>query len=81
MNERLMPRQHFRDEPARDRAGALHQPKQDGRIHGDHPGHVMSSSLYTRAVTHPVTVGTTGALLAVAAGAAVALLAGGHDRA
>src|SRR5207248_1713190 len=62
-----------------DRAPALHQPKLGGRIHGDHPGHVMSSSLYTRAVTHPVTVGATGALLAVAAGAAVALLAGGSS--
>ena len=71
MSEKLMPKEHFRDEPARDRAGALHQPKLGGRIHGDHPGYVMKTSLYTPAATHPVTVGTTGALLAVAAGAAV----------
>jgi len=79
MSETIMPKEHFRDEPARDRAGALHQPKLGGRIHGDHPGYVMKTSLYTRAATHPVTVGATGALLAVAAGAAVALLAGGKS--
>jgi short-subunit dehydrogenase len=73
MSEKMMPKEHFRDEPARDHAGALHQPKLGGRIRGDHPGYVTQTSLYTRAATHP---GITGALLAVAAGAAVALLAG-----
>jgi len=73
MNEKLMPKEHFRNEPARDHAGALHQPKLGGRIRGEHPGYVTQTSLYTRAATHP---GITGAILAVAAGAAVALLAG-----
>ena len=51
-----------------------------GRIHGDHPGYVTRTSLYTRAVTNPgITMGSAGALLAVAAGAAVAMLAGGQN--
>jgi short-subunit dehydrogenase len=79
MNRTMSLPEQFRDEPARDREGSLHHPRFDGRIHGDHPGHVMQTSLYTRAVTNPgITMGATGALLAVAVGAAVALLAGGR---
>jgi hypothetical protein len=37
------------DEPAIE-PDALHEPKTgDSRIHGRHPGHVMQSSMYTRA--------------------------------
>lgn len=80
MSEKVMTREQFRDEPARNREGALHQPRFGGHVHGDHPGYVTKTSLYTRAVTNPaITMGATGALLAVAAGAAVALLAGGRS--
>jgi hypothetical protein len=73
MSEKVMTKEQFRDEPARDHAGALHQPKLGGRVRGNHPGYVTQTSLYTRAVDNP---GIAGALLAVAAGAAVALIAG-----
>lgn len=52
--ERLLPRQQFRDEPPKNRQGSLHHPGKDGRIRGDHDGYVMKTSLYTRAVLHPV---------------------------
>lgn len=77
MNRKVTLPEQFRDEPARDREGSLHRPRFDGHVHGDHPGYVTKTSLYTRAVTHPgITMGAAGALLAVAAGAAVAVLAG-----
>ena len=67
--------QTFRDEPPRDPAGALHQAGKDGQVHGDHPGYVMKTSLYTRAVLHP-----GAALAALAVGVtAVALLVTGNN--
>jgi short-subunit dehydrogenase len=58
----------LRSKPPQHRFGALHEGRSDGRNHGDQPGYVMKSSLYTRAALHPV---MTGALIA-AAGLAVA---------
>ena len=77
VNERLMIPQHFRDEPARDRAGALHRAGFGGRVHGDHPGYVTKTSLYNRATRHPLLTGA----LAVAAGVAVAALISGGSAA
>jgi short-subunit dehydrogenase len=39
--------------PARPRPDSLHQPGRDLDERGDQPGHIMESSLYTRAATHP----------------------------
>ena len=55
-----------RSEAPRDPAGALHAPKEAGRVRGDQPGYVMRTSAYTRATLHPVaaTVGLIGVGLA-----------------
>lgn len=53
----FLTRQQTRDEPARDPAGSLYQPGFGGRVHGEHPGHVMRTSLYTRATLHPLMAG------------------------
>jgi short-subunit dehydrogenase len=72
VGERILLPQQLRDEPARHRAGALHQAGRDGRVHGDHPGYVHRTSLYTRAVLNPM-ISTTiaAAALGLAAAAAV----------
>ena len=44
--------QHRKDAP-RDPDGSLHRPREDGEERGSHPGYVMRTSAYTRAVTHP----------------------------
>lgn len=76
---RVMPKELLRDELARDPAGSLHQAGHDGLIRGDHPGYVHKTSLYTRAVRHPVLAG----LLVLGAGVVVGQLLGvgsnGHD--
>jgi len=57
---------------------ALHAEGRGGSIQGDHHGVVLHSSAYTSAMLHPV---TTGALLALAAGAvALSLRADGRAR-
>ncbi len=71
VGERYLMQQQQRSEPARDTVGALAGPGRDGSVRGSHPGMVMNSSLYTRAVTHPV---ATGALLASVGLATAALL-------
>lgn len=53
MGSRVMTHQQQRDEPARDPDGALHQAGVGGDARGEHPGHVMRTSLYTRASLHP----------------------------
>jgi short-subunit dehydrogenase len=73
MNEKIMPGEMFRDEPARHDPDNLHQAGHDGEVRGDHPGYVTRTSLYTRAVDNP---GIAGLVLAAAAGAAVAIIAG-----
>ncbi|OON69102.1 SDR family oxidoreductase [Hymenobacter sp. CRA2] len=67
LSETVMVKEQKRDERPRNPRGALHQPGQDGQVHGDHPGYVMKTSLYTRANRHPVLTAT---LLAAATGAA-----------
>jgi len=67
-SEQALTKAHFRDEPARHKNGALYQAGENGRVRGEHPGHVMQTSLYTRAVMHPVAA----SVLLAAAGAAMA---------
>ena len=71
LNEQMMSQEKRPDEAPRNPAGALHRP--DGRpahVHGDHPGHVMQTSLYTRTMMHPVLAGVLAATgLAVGAAA------------
>lgn len=60
----LVIREQFRDAPAGDSQGALTRPGEGGHVHGDQPGPVMKTSLYTRASLNPV---ATGVVLAAAA--------------
>jgi len=57
VNEKVTMKMQAREEKPRSPAGALHQPSNDGKVHGDHPGYVMKKSLYTRATLHPVWAG------------------------
>ena len=70
INEKFMISQQFKDRPASQKEGSLHKHGKDGKIHGDHEGHVMKTSLYTRAAMHPVLTSAA----AVAAAGAIALL-------
>lgn len=70
-SENMMTDMQFEDETAHRREGALHQPGEGGQVHGDYDGHVMKTSLYTRSVLNPL---VTGAVVAAAGAAAVALL-------
>ncbi|TXM72052.1 SDR family oxidoreductase [Methylobacterium sp. WL103] len=81
---RTMIAQQLRDEPARGRAGALHQAGgasheagSTGRTSGDHPGYVMRRSFYTRSTLHPLasSIVAVGAVLA-----ATSVLAGNRRR-
>ena len=68
--------QHFRDEPATHKPGALHAPAADGDTRGGHPGVVLPSA-YTWAATHPwFALG-----IASAVGVAAVALAGGAKKA
>jgi short-subunit dehydrogenase len=71
VNEKFMIDMQLRDERAQLREDSLHQAGSDGRIHGNYKGHVMKTSLYTRASLHPV---VTGALVAAAGTATIALI-------
>ncbi|ARS34686.1 SDR family oxidoreductase [Pontibacter actiniarum] len=71
VNKKFMTNMQLLDQPAQHRDGSLHQPGQDGNVHGNHKGHVMKTSLYTRASMHPA---ITGAVVAAASAAAVALM-------
>lgn len=57
VSSRLMPAQQQRDERPRDPEGTLYRPGADGKVRGDHPGHVMRTSLYTRSSLHPLLSG------------------------
>jgi short-subunit dehydrogenase len=71
MAARMMTKEQKRDEPARDPEGSLWHAGNGGHAHGDHPGHVATTSLYTRASLNPgLTVGVI-ALGALALAAAV----------
>jgi hypothetical protein len=55
-----------------DTAGSLHRPNgPHAKVHGHNPGHVMQTSLYTRARLHPVVAGV---IAAASLGATIALL-------
>jgi len=72
LTDALMGRAMFTQQKAYDRTqpreGNLDRPQRDGRAHGPHRGHVMRSSLYTKAALSDV----ARALPYVAAGAALA---------
>ena len=70
MGARVMGRQQRSGPRQRDLEGALHRPREGGRVTGGYPGHVMRSSLYTRASLHPA---VTGALVVGLGAAAYAL--------
>ena len=45
-----------------DKAGSLHRPNSPhAKVHGKNPGHVMKTSLYTRATMHPLLAGLAAA--------------------
>lgn len=77
LNRNVMSGMQFRDEPARHREGALQKAGEDGHVHGSYEGHVMQSSLYTRASMHPM---ATAAVVA-AAGVAIFALIGSNSAA
>ncbi|WP_347159437.1 SDR family oxidoreductase [Pontibacter chitinilyticus] len=70
-SKKTMTKMQLKDKPAKHKAGALHQHAEDGHVHGNYEGHVMQTSLYTRAALHPL---ITGAVVAAAGAAAIALL-------
>lgn len=49
MSEKMMSKMQVKDKPAMHREGALHQAGGSGEVHGNYEGHVMKTSLYTRA--------------------------------
>ncbi|MDX5422314.1 MAG: SDR family oxidoreductase [Hymenobacteraceae bacterium] len=71
MAENVMYDQQLRDQTARHSEGSLYRPARDGQVHGDYQGHVMKTSLYTRATLNPL---ITGAVVAAAGAATYALL-------
>lgn len=70
LNEKLMPKQQFKDRPALSRDGSLHRHGEDGKVHGNYEGHEQKKSYYTRATMKPLLTGAA----VVAAGAAAILL-------
>jgi hypothetical protein len=57
-----------------DPAGSLHSPNGPHvKVRGNNPGHVMETSLYTRATIHPVVAGV---VVATGLAATIALIAG-----
>jgi len=74
--ERTMVSGQQRDLPPNSDEDSLYKPSHDRRRHGDHPGYVMKSSAYTRAV---VSVGRW-ALPLVAVGAVAAAIAAASRR-
>jgi short-subunit dehydrogenase len=77
IGEKVMMNQQWRNESPREPQGTLDRPGRRGRVHGDHPGYVMKTSLYTRAALHPVLTST---LVAAAGVAAAAWLLAPRDR-
>ncbi|MFD2512448.1 SDR family oxidoreductase [Pontibacter locisalis] len=71
VNKKFMTGMQVRDTAARHHEGSLHEPGEDGHVHGNHKGYVRKKSLYTRATMHPV---VTGAVVAAASAAAIAYL-------
>jgi hypothetical protein len=67
VGENFLIDQQLGDQPPRNPEGALHASGKDGEVRGDHAGHAMNSSLYTRASLHPVLTGAALAAVGVAA--------------
>lgn len=55
-------------------------PDEEGRIHGDYPGHVARSSLYTNAVLHPLKTAVVAFAFLSVIGGVLNLLVGPHKR-
>lgn len=75
ISEKMMTRQQLKGKSARHREGVLHHSDGNGHISGNYEGHVMKTSIYTRASLHPL---ITGAVLAVASAAAIAFINSKH---
>ncbi len=73
LGAKAIPSQEVSDEAPKNPEGGLQQPGLGGHAHGNYPGHVMKTSLYTRTTLHPV---LAGALAAAGLAAAVTLLGG-----
>jgi short-subunit dehydrogenase len=71
LNETLMTKQQMRQELAQHTAGSLYQPSSGGNEVGSHPGPVMNTSLYTRALMSPVARGAMIASMGVATAALI----------
>jgi short-subunit dehydrogenase len=67
INSKFLSDQQLEEEPAHHHEGALHKPGRDGKVHGNHKGHVMKTSLYTRATLHPMVTGVIAAGLGAVA--------------
>ncbi|WP_210488935.1 SDR family oxidoreductase [Rufibacter aurantiacus] len=67
VSSKMMSKGQLKDEPDTSRRDSLHRSVSDARVHGNHDGYVMKTSLYTRAVMHPKVTSA----IALAAGAAV----------
>lgn len=74
MSERMLMPQHETDELPRNPQGTLHHAGSNGDTRGDHPGHVIKNSYYTRASLHPVLTGMLVGLAGVAAVAGASLM-------
>ena len=72
VGEKMMTKMQYKDKPARNRDGSLHEHGEGGKMHGDYEGHVMKTSFYTRASMHPAITGAA----VLAAGAAAYVLLG-----
>ncbi|MCC9167072.1 SDR family oxidoreductase [Pontibacter harenae] len=75
--ETMMSKMQVKDKPAQLRVGGLHTSGEGGRMYGNYEGHVMKTSLYTRAAMHPL---ITGAVVAAASAAAVALIGNSNSK-
>ncbi|KAA3438149.1 SDR family oxidoreductase [Rufibacter hautae] len=76
VSAKMMTKGQLKEEADTTRKDSLHRPGSDGRVHGNHDGYVMKTSLYTRAVMHPKVTSA----LALAAGAAVYALINNSKR-
>lgn len=77
MNETVMMEQQQRDEPPRDRQGALYQARSEGKERSDYPGHVMKWSFYTRAKLSPAVKVSAYAALGLVALAVAGIMTNG----
>ncbi|EMR01994.1 SDR family oxidoreductase [Cesiribacter andamanensis] len=67
VGEKMMTKMQYKDKPARPKDDGLHEHGEGGRVHGDYDGHVMKTSLYTRAAMRPAITGAVAAAVGAAA--------------